>query len=489
MSSTRKTRATQRRGVGYLRVSRVGGREGESFISVDEQRKKITALAKSQGVKLVDWQTDLDQSGGKYERPGFQAALAAVENGDADVVVVAYLNRFARSTGDLSTAVERLTAAGGGLLAADPITDTTNANPYAVFTRNIFASLAQLELEVARENWRTAQSNAIERGISITNAAPLGLRFDATHRLEPDPETCDVIPELYRRRASGASKRQLVEFVFERTGKRMYPQTIDRMIANRTYVGEVRFGDLVSFRSEQQLVTEDEWQAAQLKHAPQQQRSNSRSLLAGVLVCASCGSKMTAAGARAKPRYSCQNESNGRCTRPVSVKRAIADDAVERAVLSWASSEKLDKATAAGIAARERELRSADAAVTSAQREVDSWVELTSVADLGRDLYLRGLDTRQQRLDDATAELERLQANGSTHDLRKTLRDEYVELTVDDRRHLLRSVVDSVTVHRSAAPNRSVRPDFARRAQLTLVDGSVLPLVDETPDVVRVSAA
>lgn len=73
---------------GYLRVSRVGGRSGDSFISPILQRKQIARWAEAQGHEGVAWHDDLDQSGGTIRRPGFQAMLARIEAGETDGVVV-----------------------------------------------------------------------------------------------------------------------------------------------------------------------------------------------------------------------------------------------------------------------------------------------------------------------------------------------------------------------------------------------------------------
>jgi DNA invertase Pin-like site-specific DNA recombinase len=60
---------------GYIRVSRRAGREGESFISPEVQRKKIAAWAKLHEVEIVKWWEEIDQSGAKLERPMFQRAV------------------------------------------------------------------------------------------------------------------------------------------------------------------------------------------------------------------------------------------------------------------------------------------------------------------------------------------------------------------------------------------------------------------------------
>lgn len=59
---------------GYIRVSRRGGREGESFISPDVQRQKIAAWAELHDVEILQWWEEIDHSGAKRDRPMFQQA-------------------------------------------------------------------------------------------------------------------------------------------------------------------------------------------------------------------------------------------------------------------------------------------------------------------------------------------------------------------------------------------------------------------------------
>ena len=81
----------------YIRVSRRAGREGESFISPEVQRKRIEAWAKAHDVKILEWWEEIDASGAKRDRPLFQQALERCERGETGGIVVAKLDRFARS--------------------------------------------------------------------------------------------------------------------------------------------------------------------------------------------------------------------------------------------------------------------------------------------------------------------------------------------------------------------------------------------------------
>ncbi len=54
----------RRRAIGIVRVSRVSGREGESFASPDEQRQRIEAECERDGLDLLDVIPEMDVSGG-----------------------------------------------------------------------------------------------------------------------------------------------------------------------------------------------------------------------------------------------------------------------------------------------------------------------------------------------------------------------------------------------------------------------------------------
>src|SRR6185437_3839300 len=89
---------SRRRAIGIVRVSRTNGREGERFVSPDEQRGRIEAACERDGLTLVDTVDELDVSGGKSldDRPGLSAAVVAIADGRADVLVAAYFDRLFR---------------------------------------------------------------------------------------------------------------------------------------------------------------------------------------------------------------------------------------------------------------------------------------------------------------------------------------------------------------------------------------------------------
>ena len=81
--------SSNRRAVGVVRVSRVGDRDGERFVSPSEQAERIRAACERDGLELVETIDELDVSGGTplERRPGLSRALDLIESGRANVAM------------------------------------------------------------------------------------------------------------------------------------------------------------------------------------------------------------------------------------------------------------------------------------------------------------------------------------------------------------------------------------------------------------------
>src|SRR4051794_18823292 len=179
---------------GYVRVSRRAGREGESFISPEVQRKKITEWAALHGVEVVRWWEELDQSGAKLQRPMFQQALERCERGETAGIVVARLDRFARSAVDALESIKRLNEAGARLVSVEDNFD--GSTPMGRFAIGILTLIAELELERIKESWAAAVSQAIGRGVHISARTPTGYHRDDNRRLHPQEPAASAVQEL-----------------------------------------------------------------------------------------------------------------------------------------------------------------------------------------------------------------------------------------------------------------------------------------------------
>ena len=489
MSKKKTSPRALRRGVGYIRVSRVNGREGDSFISPDVQREAILALAKAHGINIVAWYEDLDQSGKKENRPAFQEALAAIEAGEASVLVVYRMSRFARSVITGYRALERIEKATppGQLLAGDLNLDTTT--PTGRMMRGLLTLIAQWELEIHEENWKIAKAMAVGRGLKMARTAPLGYRFNADEEgvlvdperpargLVSDPATAHLIPEIFTRRAAGASWSELVGFL-RGHGIRVARQGLAKMIANRTYLGEVVYKQedaetLVNLDAHEALVSPEQFDAAQSKHvaAPRPARNgNGGSLLAGIITCGSCGGRMTSSNnGKGKVQYRCAQSGNEEfiCPRPLRVLAERADPVVAERFLAWAKG----RAEVEGAPRGAEELESAVAACGQAEAELVATIEAQSAARRPH-LFNNKIAKLEDALDAAEDAVATLRASGAVETRRVGAVDLWPELSVPERKKLIAAAVEEghgrVVLH--APASRRAPVPFAERSEVVFAD-------------------
>jgi DNA invertase Pin-like site-specific DNA recombinase len=192
---------TRRRFDGYVRVSRVAGREGNSFISPAEQRDRISAWASSRGVEIAMFHEDLDQSGGVLSRPGLDLMMERVRSGQTGGVAVASVDRLSRAgVGEALSLVEEIHAAGGEFAALDLGIDPTT--PFGEFGLVILLALGRMQRRRIADSWAAAQDRAIHRG-ALPGRTSYGLRRLDDGRLEPIPDEAATVARMVRERAAG----------------------------------------------------------------------------------------------------------------------------------------------------------------------------------------------------------------------------------------------------------------------------------------------
>jgi DNA invertase Pin-like site-specific DNA recombinase len=443
----------------YVRVSRYTVGEG---LSPDLQHAKNAGHAKLHGHRLIGGKdfVDLDQSGAKYDRPRFQAALEMIEAGKADGMIVARLDRFARSAIDGLTAIKRIHDAGGHLIIVENGLDTTTPTGRAFMT--ILLAFGQLEWERVRDTWDEIQQDAVARGIHVAARVPFGYeRVDK--KLVPVPADAAMVRKLYKARANGATFTELLGMLANTPGRESSPvwtQTgVRNLLANRVYLGEARAGD--KYRNpdaHKPIVSRDLFDKVQNLRPPARARNgNGGALLAGLVRCAGCRYSMASTGIydkrlRRDPDgrriYRCHGKhAAGHCEHRAAVSSHLLDDFVERTFLDAVRGGTIiteSNVTEDTLAARAR--------VAAAQAEVEAFVTLTP-ASLDRNIYELGLNQRQVELDATRAELDALQASNEVAEFADVdVAAAWPDLSVSERRHVLTAFLDAVIVRKGSGP-------------------------------------
>ena len=133
---------------------------GHARVSTDDQDLALQRAAlRKAGCRRIH---EAKVSGARRDRPQLARLLDQVREGD--VVVVARLDRLARSTRDLLEIAELLKEGGAGLRSlGEPWADTTSPAGRMVLT--VFAGIAEFERALIHQRTSSGRAAARERGV------------------------------------------------------------------------------------------------------------------------------------------------------------------------------------------------------------------------------------------------------------------------------------------------------------------------------------
>ena len=442
----------------YLRVSKVGGREGESFISPDVQLEQIEQWAKLRGVKIARIYKDLDVGGGKLHRPGLDALMERIRRGETGGIAVARLDRLSRaSVADALNLVQDISDHGGVIAAVDLGIDP--ATPFGEFAMTIMLALARMERQRIAASWDDATSRAIERGVHISHGRHFGFSKDADGRLHVDPVEALVVQDIFRRRAQRQTWSSIARWLDDEhpreNGLHWTHQTVRSIVQNRIYTGAAFFGEKLNPDAHEPIITLAEFDAANAVEGGRTPSANAQSqpLLAGILRCAGCRYVMTKVNDSNTGKirgYKCnRKQTAGECLEPAFITSDVIEWLVAWYFGWWHFESKRHPYQPDRSAVEEGELRLEDlecrlalVASDDARREAIGAERFN--ADLAR--RAKEIEQAQIELDDARATVERESHRPIL------LADEWDVLSQDERHAILRRGIDSIYVKRGDGP-------------------------------------
>lgn len=474
----------------YVRVSSVGGRE--HLISPDEQERSAREEAARHGLTVGKVLVDLDESGGKLDRPGLQEALRRVESGESCGVVVAWLDRLSRDSEHAHGLVRRISEAGGRIYAPDAPADWTT--PEGELQAGIVFAFAQYVRKRARAGFERAKAQAIARGIHVANRAPVGYVKGDDRRLAVDERVAPFVREAFAMRAAGSGPAEIGDYLAAngvRTSQGASAwsrQAVKALLSNRVYLGELRYGTDDRFfnpAAHEPLVDLGLWLSAQ---SPKREARTNKTdhLLAGIARCAGCGysTQFTQSSPGRKDVYRCiVRHAGGTCPSPARFPAAELE-----AMAVDAFFQQVDDIVAASEPV-ESDLAPLRDEVEKKERLVERWLSPETQEAVEDDAVWRaGLAERRQAVDVARRELWEAE-KASAPDPRATtlarLSERWADLPVAEQRGFLSDVFDAIVLGRDprvavafpagSGPGKLPRRGFRREPTLVPIALDDLP--------------
>lgn len=449
---------------GYVRVSRVGSRKGEGFISPDVQEQAILDWAKRNGREVIVRPHELNVSGGTMDRPIFNELMERVRAGQSGGIVVYKTDRFARS---LLGAVTTLAELGQHNAAFASVTEpqldySTPAGQAFLHMLFVFAEFVRASI---KESWAISARKAIERGVHISPAPYIGYYKGENGRLVPSPEAPIAIEVFERRGVNREGWGEIARWLNEvapREKGQWVASTVQRLCANRVYRGEAsRYvkqnidgrDPIINRDAHPALVSEELWRASQMVRTPTGRKDPPALLLSGILRCAGCRYRMSkGSGPKGEVLYRCRGaHASGQCQERAFIKADAVDGYVEEVFL-----DGLDQQAEAVPDTTDRDealrvLEEARAATEDFRQDTAARKKLGSAWHDWLDAYLKA-----ER--EAEAKLAQVQEATSATGRVRLLRDDYLALPLAERRAILAGAIDAVMVRRSRGKGRNVDP-------------------------------
>ena len=188
-----------------------------------------------------------------------------------------------------------------------------------------------------KENALKCKSN----GCSI----PMGYVVDSERHFQIDPVAAPIVQEVFNQYAEGATMKEIADGLNAKgirssRGGPISLNIISHMLKNRRYLGEYRYGDIVTPGGMPVIISEELFERAQErmkqnKKAPARHKAEDDYLLTTKLYCGKCGAFMvgesgTSHTAKIYRYYKCTNTKQ----RKTCDKKAVQKDWIENFVVS-----------------------------------------------------------------------------------------------------------------------------------------------------------
>jgi site-specific DNA recombinase len=308
---------------------------GDDPVSPTEQRQRIEATCEREGFNLLETFNEPDVSGGAPldKRPGLSQAVALIERGEADVIVVAYFDRLFRSVTVQSEVAQRVEAAGGALFAAD-VGEVRSDTASGWISSSMLGVVAEYQRRTTRERTVGAKRRAVENGVPPFPNLPFYLQRqnDGKGPIEHHPRRVKLMREAVRMRLDGATIAAVRDYLRKHRITLSY-HGAQSLFSSRLLLGELRFGSMVNEEAFTPVIDAEAWQRLQRVSVPRGPRAKSERLLArlGVLRCGTCGARMVVGMSQGKfALYRCPPV--GDCPRRVTIGAEIAESTIVEAV-------------------------------------------------------------------------------------------------------------------------------------------------------------
>ena len=232
----------------YLRVS--SKRQAEEGYSLDAQERNLKDYCRMMEWNVVGIYTDEGISGKKMERPSLQRLLADAKDGKINKIVTLKLDRISRNVKDMLLITEDLEEWNVSLACVKDNIDTSTAAGKLI--RTVLCAIAQFESDISSERTYFAKHELALQGRFAGGTISYGYTYNKeTKEFEIDEERAEVVEEIFKDFASGATMYQIAKGlndkrVLTNRGGKWQQNTVRLILENPFYTGSLEWEGIVN---------------------------------------------------------------------------------------------------------------------------------------------------------------------------------------------------------------------------------------------------
>ena len=279
----------------YARYSSDNQREE----SIEGQIRECTAYAEKNGITIVKHYIDRAISAKTDNRPEFQQMIKDSDKKLFDIVLVWKLDRFTRNRYDSARYKTQLKKNGVKLMSA---TEIISEGPEGIILESVLEGYAEYYSADLAEKVVRGQTENILKGRCNGGRGTFGYTLDSERKFHIDPLASPFVLESFRKYRDGLTMKEIRDWLNENgiknpVGGAFTYNSVEHMLKNRRYIGELKFRDVVVPDAIPPIVPLelfDDVQEKMLKNkkAPARRKAEDDYLLTTKLYCGYCGALM-----------------------------------------------------------------------------------------------------------------------------------------------------------------------------------------------------
>ena len=279
----------------YARYSSDNQREE----SIEGQIRECTAYAEKNDITIVKHYIDRAISAKTDNRPQFRQMIKDSDKKLFDIVLVWKLDRFARNRYDSARYKTQLKKNGVKLMSA---TEIISEGPEGIILESVLEGYAEYYSADLAEKVVRGQTENILKGRCNGGRGTFGYTLDSERKFHIDPLTSPFVLESFRKYRDGLTMKEIRDWLNENgiknpVGSAFTYNSVEHMLKNRRYIGELKFRDVVVSDAippivPLELFDDVQEKIAKNKKAPARRKAEDDYLLTTKLHCGYCGALM-----------------------------------------------------------------------------------------------------------------------------------------------------------------------------------------------------